>query len=201
MASRSGLTVYVVIGLFALGASSDPGCEAPPPAGGGSDDFSFAPAPGAVAGGDEAVDRGDAPPGEGDDFSFAPDPGAETETAGRDERCDAVIEVDTTAGPVAVPAVSGLLTDDTADCVLAEGDDDRAVAALQVALVLCNGQDVAVDGDFGPATRQAVAAVEARHGLPTDGSYGPDTLPVMRWPVAGGASPEACVDGTSLPRG
>lgn len=172
MASRSGLTVYVVIGLFALGASSDPGCEAPPPAGGGSDDFSFAPAP-----------------------------GAQTETAGRDERCDAVIEVETTAGPVAVPAASGLLTDDTAGCVLGEGDDDRAVAALQVALVLCNGQDVAVDGDFGPATRQAVAAVEARHGLAADGSYGPDTLPVMRWPVAGGASPEACVDGTSLPRG
>lgn len=61
MASRSGITVYVLIGLVALGSSRDPACEAPQY----DDDFSFEPESEVAA--QRAADAGE-------DFSFEPEP-------------------------------------------------------------------------------------------------------------------------------
>jgi hypothetical protein len=51
---------------------------------------------------------------------------------------------------------------------LRRGDSGPGVTALQTALVAA-GQAVAVDGDFGPITEEAVRAVQTAHGLPADG--------------------------------
>lgn len=54
------------------------------------------------------------------------------------------------------------------------GSDGFRVRALQERLVEL-GYHVVVDGDFGPATRRAVVAFQADHGLTTDGIVGPQT--------------------------
>lgn len=73
-------------------------------------------------------------------------------------------------------------------CILAMGNNSLAVRALQESLVACYGQPIAVDGDFGPATRQAVRNAqttinrihpEAR--LAVDGEYGPRTSVYFRY--------------------
>jgi peptidoglycan hydrolase-like protein with peptidoglycan-binding domain len=74
------------------------------------------------------------------------------------------------------------------ECELGVGNAGPAVARLQVALdsARCelNG-GLAVDGNYGPKTRQAV--VDAQHfwGVPADGIYGPVTAAAMAWPIAG----------------
>ncbi|MEI7031239.1 peptidoglycan-binding domain-containing protein [Streptomyces pratensis] len=78
-----------------------------------------------------------------------------------------------------IPAVGW----DQHQCVLATGNQGAAVRALQNALRACNGQSIAVDGVYGPATRQAVIAVQSRAGIARDGVYGPDTAQAMRWRV------------------
>jgi len=58
--------------------------------------------------------------------------------------------------------------------VLRRGANGPAVEALQRQLV-ARGQQVAVDGDFGPGTRRAVIAVQGELGLPVDGVVGGQT--------------------------
>jgi peptidoglycan hydrolase-like protein with peptidoglycan-binding domain len=73
-------------------------------------------------------------------------------------------------------------------CNLEFGDDNVAVARLQVALDSSNcelGAGLTVDGDYGSLTRQAVVNVQKARGAPADGEYGPVTGAVMLWPVAG----------------
>jgi hypothetical protein len=60
------------------------------------------------------------------------------------------------------------------DPVLSLGDRGPEVTALQRKLNEL-GDRLAVDGDFGPATRAAVIAFQARNGLTTDGVVGPRT--------------------------
>lgn len=55
------------------------------------------------------------------------------------------------------------------------GDDGPAVSEVQTLLNEAIGAGLAVDGDFGPATKEAVRAFQARHGLTVDGIVGPDT--------------------------
>jgi peptidoglycan hydrolase-like protein with peptidoglycan-binding domain len=62
-------------------------------------------------------------------------------------------------------------------CRLAETNDSSAVLALQQTLNACYGYDLALDGDFGPATQAAVEGMQADIGVSVDGIYGPNTPP------------------------
>jgi hypothetical protein len=74
----------------------------------------------------------------------------------------------------AVPAVA---SDDTIEM----GDRSAQVAELQRALARIMHLDVVADGIFGPATRAAVVAFQAQHGLtPVDGVVRPEMLAKIR---------------------
>jgi hypothetical protein len=117
--------------------------------------------------------------GNGNDGDFDFDSDAPT--------CDGVVVVETASGNAQVPGNTSLIgSDDAGNCVMREGSgDDEAILVLQSALVRCNGQSLAVDGDYGPATTQAVMNVQQQHGVTSDGAYGPATLEVMGWPSTG----------------
>jgi murein L,D-transpeptidase YcbB/YkuD len=57
------------------------------------------------------------------------------------------------------------------------GDTAHPVRTLQH-LLRAHGQNVAVDGIFGPRTEAAVRAVQTGAGVPVDGVVGPQTWPV-----------------------
>lgn len=65
-------------------------------------------------------------------------------------------------------------------CTLRSGNNSNAVSILQNSLKSCHGKNIVADGDFGPATRNALAQVQASLGLTADGIYGPNTLNNMR---------------------
>jgi peptidoglycan hydrolase-like protein with peptidoglycan-binding domain len=73
------------------------------------------------------------------------------------------------------------------NCKLQIGDRGAGVFVLQSALRECHGHTtLAVDGIFGPLTRNAVIWEQARNGFPpadVDGIYGPQTRSVMRFPL------------------
>lgn len=76
------------------------------------------------------------------------------------------------------------------DCMLREGEHGlEAVATLQYALHKCYGQDIARDGDFGPATKAALINAQTweryvlGEKITVDGVYGPKTGAAMRWPM------------------
>jgi hypothetical protein len=73
------------------------------------------------------------------------------------------------------------------NCELGLGNTGVAVRRLQIALdSSCNLFDnLAVDGIYGPLTRQAVIDVQNFYDVPADGIYGPVTATHMSWPVAG----------------
>ncbi|GGQ84795.1 peptidoglycan-binding domain-containing protein [Couchioplanes azureus] len=68
------------------------------------------------------------------------------------------------------------------NCILGVGSSGTGVKVLQDALVRCYGQGIERDGQYGPATRDAVANVQRFYGLTVDGTYGPDTRGAMKWP-------------------
>ena len=72
------------------------------------------------------------------------------------------------------------------NCYLERGSNNRGVTELQRSLKLCNGQQIAVDGVYGPATEQAIKNVQYRHGLSVDGVYGPATGSAMTWKAYNG---------------
>lgn len=174
MASSSGVTVLVVLGLLALGA-------------GASDRDG------------SSSSAADEPAGADDDFSFEPDPGQAgdgdggSESDGETESCDDVVVDQSDVGDVEVPGDAAVFSESTVDCDVGEGSDDEAVAALQDALVRCNGQDVAVDGDYGPATAEAVANVQRQAGVSADGTYDPETRQAMQWPATSSSGEVTCV--------
>ncbi|WP_443049893.1 peptidoglycan-binding domain-containing protein [Streptomyces sp. NBC_00287] len=55
------------------------------------------------------------------------------------------------------------------------------MSALQFTLNKCYGAGLAVDGEYGPATRSAVITVQNRVGVAADGEYGPNTRDAMKW--------------------
>lgn len=78
------------------------------------------------------------------------------------------------AGNSGVPGfVSGSTT--TYNCTLSQGRTGYPVRLLQESLRFCYGQNIAVDGSFGPATRSALIAAQKRVGVAADGVYGPVT--------------------------
>jgi hypothetical protein len=58
------------------------------------------------------------------------------------------------------------------------GDTGEAVRTVQ-GLCIARGHQVTVDGDFGPATHEAVTAVQAAARIAQDGSVGPATWPAL----------------------
>lgn len=58
------------------------------------------------------------------------------------------------------------------------GDQGNDVAEIQGQLASL-GYDVAADGDFGPATAEAVKAFQSSHGLSADGLVGPSTYSAL----------------------
>lgn len=58
------------------------------------------------------------------------------------------------------------------------------VERLQIDLNNCYGDNLAVDGEYGINTENAVKAVQRSEGVPVDGDYGPQTI---RGTLAGGA--------------
>ncbi|MFI7677402.1 peptidoglycan-binding protein [Actinophytocola sp. NPDC049390] len=70
------------------------------------------------------------------------------------------------------------------NCTLAEGASGGAVVQLQTALKSCNyATNLDIDGDFGPATKKAVAYAQYRRGISSDGIYGPDSRQAFYWPA------------------
>ena len=65
------------------------------------------------------------------------------------------------------------------------GDRGDQIVAIQNALVR-NGSDIAVDGDYGTGTQEAVKAFQERHGLDVDGIVGAQTYEALM----GAAMPE-----------
>jgi hypothetical protein len=62
---------------------------------------------------------------------------------------------------------------------LKPGDRGAAVAALQRALARLGYAAGAVDGQYGPATTQAVSSFQRAHGLTADGVLGPKSLAAL----------------------
>lgn len=63
------------------------------------------------------------------------------------------------------------------------GSRTGPVVVLQRALNTCYGFALPIDGVYGPQLRDAVARVQAHHGLRPDGVYAPPTRDVMEWPT------------------
>lgn len=97
----------------------------------------------------------------------------------------------TTALPTCTKAVQYLPASSSGswDCLLAQGNSSGAVSVLQRSLNHCNGQNLAQDGIYGPATRAAVLDVQRSAGIAADGVYGPNTRKNMLWLTATGCNP------------
>jgi peptidoglycan hydrolase-like protein with peptidoglycan-binding domain len=107
--------------------------------------------------------------------------------------CDGTAPFGAVGGTVRLP-VNGPVTPFAApDCQLDSGlGSGEAVRLVQHALGQCNRQPVEVDGVYGPATREAVSAVQEQQGVVADGVYGPQTRAVMSWPLTVGGGETAC---------
>ncbi|WP_255375707.1 D-Ala-D-Ala carboxypeptidase family metallohydrolase [Saccharomonospora sp. CUA-673] len=88
------------------------------------------------------------------------------------------------AGPVtavsAAPAPAASASDDcyTSSGTLSRGDSGEAVAELQIRVAgwMSTGESLAIDGEFGPATENAVKRFQAGYGLSSDGVAGSETF-------------------------
>lgn len=112
--------------------------------------------------------------------------------------CDGVVVVESPSGSVQLPGDTALFgSSESVDCGLGDGSgDEEAVVALQTALVRCNGQDIAVDGEYGSQTAEAVTRVQERAGVSADGTFDPDTRQAMQWSTS--TASVTCVAGGSL---
>jgi murein L,D-transpeptidase YcbB/YkuD len=66
------------------------------------------------------------------------------------------------------------------------------VRALQRALRYCYTQNIAIDGIYGPQTRDALRRVQGRVGARQDGVYGPETARKMKFSHITSTSAEHC---------
>ena len=108
--------------------------------------------------------------------------------------CVSVSEFQTDVGAVDLPIDRSDDAFASPDCAIPEGRSGEAVSLVQAALTVCNGQPVPLDGVYGDAMTQAVAAVQTRNGLTADGVYGPATREAMAWPtVPDGGGAAQCI--------
>lgn len=84
-------------------------------------------------------------------------------------------------------------------CTLQTGVANEAVWALQLTLLECYGKNIAVDNDFGPATRNALIQVQAAAGIAADGIYGNQTRSIMKWRGSSGCVHNQYVTSTYFP--
>lgn len=93
------------------------------------------------------------------------------------------------------------------ECAMYQGNINDGVKVLQRGLVYCSGYNLSTDGDYGPATRNAVRNLQHRMnaaygaGLQEDGLYGPATndwvqFPLWTWP--GNARTSWCEHGPTV---
>lgn len=80
---------------------------------------------------------------------------------------------------VATPAVASAQTTVSS---ISEGDTGTAVAEIQRNLNR-HGIPVAIDSDYGPATRSAIRELQQRYGLQIDGVVGPVTAAAIEGPI------------------
>ncbi|MGW8063887.1 peptidoglycan-binding domain-containing protein [Streptomyces ziwulingensis] len=66
-------------------------------------------------------------------------------------------------------------------CYPQYGHSGAGVKALQKNSNSCYGAGLALDGEFGQATRTAVRNVQSRIGAAVDGVYGRETMGKMKW--------------------
>ena len=97
--------------------------------------------------------------------------------------CVATMDYETDDGRVRLPTDRPEDEWASADCTFSRGQSGDPVELVQVALNLCNGQRFPIDGENGDATRAALSNVQAAHGIAVDGGYGPATREVMAWPT------------------
>ena len=78
-------------------------------------------------------------------------------------------------------------------CVLTVDEGSGApVQALQNTLANCYFQQLAADGDFGPATQASLQAAQTAEGLNPDGNYGPQTAATLAWPTMDDSGDISC---------
>ena len=138
---------------------------------------------------DDPWTRGGPPPDDSDDEPEPPvdDPwtrGPDDDGGFGDDgfpACVGVSEFQTDVGAVVLPIDRADDAFASPDCAIPEGRSGEAVSLVQAALTVCNGQPVPLDGVYGDAMSQAVAAVQTRNGLTADGVYGPANA-ARRWP-------------------
>jgi hypothetical protein len=107
--------------------------------------------------------------------------------------CDGTTAYRSPAGSFTVPTQDRVLGAARACALGPAGGEGMPVRALQHALATCYGQPVAVDGEYGGATGDAVAAAQRLHGLAVDGAYGPQTADALLWPTIAGNGAVSCV--------
>lgn len=73
---------------------------------------------------------------------------------------------------------------------VSSGEASERVSVIQY-LLRSRGHAVTVDGTFGPATKQAVKALQSAAGLVSDGVVGPKTWPSLISTVSAGSSGDA----------
>ncbi len=110
--------------------------------------------------------------------------GDDTDSAVRDFQGNNDLGVDGIAGPDTLSALGIEVSHSSSKGrsrggdLLEHGSRGSAVRALQTALVNA-GYDIAIDGDFGDDTYNAVCDLQSNNGLDVDGIVGPDTWGVL----------------------
>ncbi|MER7587934.1 peptidoglycan-binding domain-containing protein [Micromonospora sp. NPDC127501] len=66
-------------------------------------------------------------------------------------------------------------------CGMAQGANSAAVKTLQQTLKYCYNQNIAIDSDFGPATKTALRNAQRSEGITADGVYGTQTRNTLIW--------------------
>ncbi|MGX2993202.1 peptidoglycan-binding domain-containing protein [Streptomyces sp. JNUCC 64] len=85
-------------------------------------------------------------------------------------------------------------------CVLRQGATGGGVEALQTTLHYCYGAtNLAVDGQFGPATAAALKNAQRIANVTADGVYGPNTRDALRWHWSRNWEHMRCLRLTSAP--
>lgn len=80
---------------------------------------------------------------------------------------------------VNIPTVGNQTGND--NCELGLGNNNPAVGVLQHNLNRCHGENLAVDDNYGPLTKEAVEDVQAAAHITVDGIYGPQTRDHISW--------------------
>ena len=80
---------------------------------------------------------------------------------------------------VNIPTVGAQTGQD--NCELGVGNDNPGVGVLQRNLNSCHGAHLALDDDYGQATKAAVVAAQRAAHITADGIYGPQTRDHISW--------------------